>query len=74
MEDLFYTNIRINNKEARYHIIFDSEKYSFIPVDAGARGFSFKREEDNWHAQDELDEETLEQAVDALEEYLMKQH
>jgi hypothetical protein len=74
MEDLFYTNIRINNKEARYHIIFDSEKYSFIPVDEGERGFSFKREEDTWHAQDELDEETLEQAVDALEEYLMKQH
>lgn len=74
MEDLFYTNITINNKEARYHIIFDSEKYSFIPVDPGNRGFSFIREEDTWHAQEELDEETLEQALDALEEYLMKQH
>jgi hypothetical protein len=74
MEDLFYTNITINDKESRYHIIFDSEKYSFIPVDPGNRGFSFKREEDEWHPQDDLDPQTLEQAVDALEEYLMKQH
>ena len=74
MEDLFYTNLVIDNKETRYHIIFDSEKYSFIPVDPGNRGFSFIREEDTWHAQDEIEPETLDQALDALEEYLMKQH
>ena len=74
MEDLFYTNIVINNKETRYHIIFDAEKYSFIPVDPGNRGFSFIRDEDLWKAQEELDPEILEQALEALEEYLMKQH
>ena len=74
MEDLFYTNITVQDKEARYHIIFDREKYSFIPVDSGNRTFSFVREEDEWHAQDELEPNVRDQAIDALEEYLMRQH
>jgi hypothetical protein len=76
MESLFTTNINVNDKRASYHVYFDHEKYIFLPEpkDNELPTFSFKRENDEWHDQDQVDLELKDQAIDILESYLMKQH
>ncbi|MGE5521841.1 MAG: hypothetical protein ACM3VS_18090 [Candidatus Dadabacteria bacterium] len=76
MEDLFSTNINLNNESIVYRVIFDHEKYLFIPGSDDKRfpTFSFKREHDEWHEQDTLPPDLKKQALEALEKYLLKQH
>jgi hypothetical protein len=76
MESLFTTNMNIDNKKASYHVYFDHEKYTFVPEpkEEGLPTFSFKREHDEWHEQDQIDASLKDQAVEALESYLLKQH
>ncbi|HWJ25451.1 MAG TPA: hypothetical protein VNS32_02855 [Flavisolibacter sp.] len=76
MEDLFSTNIAVNDQNVVYKVIFDHEKYMFLP-EAGQKEFptfSFIREHDEWHDQNTLPQEIKNQAIDALERYLLKQH
>jgi hypothetical protein len=76
MEDLFSTNIAVNNQNINYRVIFDQEKYVFLS-EAQQRefpSFSFRREHDRWLDQELLPPEIKKQAVDALEKYLLKQH
>ncbi|MCU7550664.1 hypothetical protein OCK74_16210 [Chitinophagaceae bacterium LB-8] len=76
MESIFTTNISIGNKSASYHVYFDHEKYIFMPEppEEGLPTFSIKREHDEWHDQDPIDPDLKDQAVEALEGYLLKQH
>lgn len=76
MEDLFSTNITVNDKSMRYHVIFNNEKYVFLPEgdNKTASSFSFKREHDEWVTQESLSQDIKEQALDALDRYLLKQH
>jgi hypothetical protein len=74
MEDLFWTILSIDGKQAEYHIIFEKEHYCFIPKDTYLPTYKFKREHDEWHAVDEAAEKVKDGAVDALEKYLMQQH
>lgn len=74
MEDLFWTTLFINDKEAEYHIIFENEAYCFIPKDSSLATYKFRREHDEWHAVDEASEMVKDSAVEALEKYLMRQH
>ena len=76
MEHLFSTNISVNNQNISYSVVFDHEKYIFIPEGAGKTfpSFSFRREHDEWHDQELLSPEIRQQALDALENYLLKQH
>lgn len=76
MEGLFSTNIAVNNQNINYRVVFDNEKYVFLS-EAGSRefsSFSFRREHDQWLDQEVVPEEIKQQAVDALERYLLKQH
>jgi protoporphyrinogen oxidase len=76
MEDLFSTNIAVNNQNIIYRVIFDNEKYTFLS-EAGNHSFpsfSFTRQHDEWVDAELLPPEIRKQAVDALEKYLMKQH
>ena len=76
MEDLFSTNIAVDNENVIYRVIFDQEKYMFVP-EAGNKSlpsFSFKREHDEWQDLEALPPGVKDQAVDALERYLFKQH
>jgi hypothetical protein len=76
MEDLFSTNLAINNENVNYRVIFDNEQYVFLS-DADNKSFSrfsFRRDHDEWKDQDMLPPEIRKQAVDALERYLLKQH
>lgn len=76
MEDLFSTNIAVDNENVNYRVIFDNEKYVFLSEadNKSFPSFSFKREHDEWLDQELLPAEVKDQAVDALERYLLKQH
>jgi plasmid rolling circle replication initiator protein Rep len=75
VEDLFSTNITVNSKSTSYHVIFDHEKYIFIQTgNQTASTFSFKREHDEWINQELVSQDIREQAIDALDRYLFKQH
>jgi hypothetical protein len=76
MEDLFSTNIAVNNQNINYRVIFEDDRYTFLS-DADNKAFpafSFKRENDEWHDQELLPPDIKNQAVDALERYLLSQH
>jgi hypothetical protein len=76
MEDLFSTNIAVNNQNVVYRVVFDHEKYVFLS-EADQKefpSFSFRREHDQWLDQELLAPEIKTQAIDALERYLLKQH
>ena len=76
MEVLFTTNLSVNDKNAVYHVVFDQEKYTFLPEakDKELPSFSFKREHDEWHDQELLSPQIKKQAINALENYLLAQH
>ena len=76
MEHLFSTNLVVNNENVVFHVVFDHEKYIFLPEveNEGIPSFSFIREHDEWHDGDPVSPEIKKQALEALEKYLMKQH
>lgn len=76
MENLFSTNLSVNDKNAVYNVVFDDEKYIFLPEskDKALPSFSFKRQHDEWLDQELLSPEIKTQAVNALEKYLLAQH
>lgn len=76
MEDLFSTNIAVNNQNVNYRVIFDNDQYVFVSEadNKSFPSFSFRREHDQWVNQDLLPPELKKQAVEALEKYLLKQH
>lgn len=74
MEDLFWTTLNLDGSKKAYHIIFENEQYCFIPKDTSLANYCFRREHDEWHAIDAASEEIKDDAVEALEKYLMKQH
>ena len=76
MEDLFSTNIAVNNENVSYRVTFDDEKYVFLS-EAESKSFpsfSFRREHDQWLDDDLVPDDIKEQAIGALDRYLMKQH
>ena len=76
MENLFSTSIEVNNENVNYHVIFDNEKYVFQGASTNqlVPSFSFKREHDQWVSRDALPGDIKDQAIDALDKYLYKQH
>ncbi len=76
MEDLFSTNIAVNNQNVNYCVIFDRDQYVFVSEadNKAFPSFSFRRENDQWVDQDLLPPDIKKQAVNALEKYLLKQH
>jgi hypothetical protein len=75
MEDLFSTNIAVNNQNIIYRVVFDNEKYVFLSESNQPEfpSFSFRRENDRWVDQELLPPEIKKQAIDALERYLLRQ-
>ena len=76
MEDLFSTNLAVNNQNVVYRVVFDNDKYVFLSEGGQSAfpSFSFRREHDEWLDQELLPPDIKKQAVDALEKYLLKQH
>lgn len=74
MEDLFWTTLSLNGKEAEYHIIFEDEEYRFIPKESSMATYRFKREHDEWQAVDAESQKVIDIAEEELEKYLFRQH
>ena len=78
MEDLFSASLSINNKMVNYRIVFDNDQYHFLSADSdnntAFKNFSFKREHDEWHEQQEMPDDFRNEAIHLLEKYLLKQH
>jgi hypothetical protein len=76
MEDLFSTNIAVNNQNINYRVIFDEEKYVFLSEadNKSFASFSFTRQNDRWLDQELVPPEIKKQAIEALDKYLLKQH
>jgi hypothetical protein len=76
MENLFSTRLEVNRESAFYQVLFDNEKYIFESQNKNNQyaNFSLKREHDEWIETNAIPSEIKTQAVDALENYLLKQH
>lgn len=75
MQDLFSTNISVDNQSIVYRVLFDKDQYMFVSEadNVSFPSFSFRREHDSWVDQDLLPPAVKQQAEDALENYLLKQ-
>ncbi|OLY91024.1 hypothetical protein SAMN05444008_113101 [Cnuella takakiae] len=74
MEELFTTQISQGAGSMAYRVVFDQEQYQFIPNGFEGSSFAFRREHDEWHPVEPLPETVQDQAVEALEKYLLSQH
>lgn len=74
MENLFTTQIAQGAGAMNYQVVFEQEQYRFIPDGFAGSVFALKREHDEWHPLEPLPEGVQEQAVAALEQYLLSQH
>ena len=76
METLFNTTLCIQNKNVPYKVVFEENKYSFLPENAESKTtvFSFVREHDEWHSTDNIAPGIKSEALAALEKYLLAQH
>lgn len=76
MEDLFSTSLAVNERNVAYHVVFDNERYVFSPEAGNGElpSFSFQRGHDEWLGEDDLPPGLRDQAIEALETYLLRQH
>ncbi len=75
MTDLFNTTININNHPVSYSVFFANEEYHFHSSQQDtAKSFIIKREHDEWHIKENIDEVLKNNAIEALEKYLLSQH
>lgn len=75
MQDLFSTNLAVNNQNVNYRVIFDKEEYVFVSEaeNKSFPSFSLRRENDRWVDQDLLPPDLKAQAEEALDKYLLRQ-
>jgi hypothetical protein len=74
METLFTTSIIINGQQQAYAVTFQDDAYQFTPDDNTGPNFGLRRAEDEWKLDGDLTPIAKDQAVSALEHYLLSQH
>lgn len=74
MEPLFEADIIVNGTYKLYNVSFHDEAYHFEPEDGEGASFRILRKEDTWKVAGSLAEIAQQQAVSALEHYLLSQH
>lgn len=75
MDTLFRTSVIINGQSNSYNVSFADEAYVFTPDgNSDAPTFRIRREEDQWKLEGDLNDISRQQAVSALEGYLLSQH
>jgi hypothetical protein len=75
MHSLFTTELSINGEMVPYEVVFENECYKFKPAqNSNGEEIILKREEDEWHAVNNMDAGTKTAALSALELYLLSQH
>ncbi|HVE61582.1 MAG TPA: hypothetical protein VNA26_07170 [Chitinophagaceae bacterium] len=75
MTELFDITLTANNQPVAYSVFFADEEYHFQSTDAEtAESFIIKRERDEWHTKENIDNELKNNAIAVLEKYLLSQH
>ena len=76
MDKLFSAHIKIDQQTIDYNVGFENESYIFFPAGEAQElpTFSFMRENDEWHEQQTTETGLKQQAIEALEAYLLSQH
>lgn len=74
MEPLFEVRLNVEGNEINYAVHFEAENYVFQPQQADAPIIHLKREEDEWHTASTIDESLKNEAISALDRYLLAQH
>lgn len=76
MEKLFATNLSVNGENIVYQVVFEDDEYIFTAEapSASLPVFAFKRQHDEWHELRLLDPGIREQAIEALDRFLLAQH
>ena len=74
MEPLFTADVIIEGQNKLFNVTFHDEQYYFSPEDGDGQPFSIKRENDEWKITGTLAPVAQQQAVSALEHYLLSQH
>ncbi len=75
MEDLFSTNLSIDDKNIVYRVIQDGDKYTFLSEADNDEfsAFSLSRQGDRWNEHELISPELKKQAVEALDKYLLRE-
>ncbi len=75
MTDLFNTTIHTNNYLVSYSVYFSNEEYHFHSAQENIiKSFIVKREHDEWHIIDDIENDLKNNAIASLEKYLLSQH
>jgi len=74
MEPLFTAEIIINGQNQHFDVSFHDEQYHFQPSAPEGNAFAISRSEDVWKVNGEVTDIAQQQAVAALERYLLSQH
>lgn len=73
METLFSTDVIINGENESFDVVFENDAYVFQPT-GNATPFSVRRADDEWKVAGSLNNIAQQQAISALERYLLSQH
>jgi len=73
MDTLFTTDLTYKGKLETFAVSFHEDRYIFQAINGSAR-FSIRREEDEWHTVEPIDDPLRNAATDKLESYLLSQH
>lgn len=73
MDTLFTTDLNYRGKTETFAVSFHDDQYIFQSLNGTAR-FSIRREEDEWHPIEPIEDQLKNAATDKLESYLLSQH
>lgn len=73
MDTLFTTELEMNGRTETFQVSFHDDKYIFQALTSNMQ-FSIRREEDEWHPVDPIDEQLKNAATEKLDKYLLAQH
>lgn len=73
-DPLFTTSVIINGEHKTYRVSFSDDAYHFVGDGNEAPSFQLRRVDDEWKLDGELNDISRQQAINALESYLLSQH
>jgi hypothetical protein len=73
MDTLFTTDLITKGKIETFAVSFQDDKYIFQAL-SGSTQFSIRREDDEWHPIEDIEEQLKNTATEKLESYLLSQH
>jgi hypothetical protein len=74
MDILFNATIDVPGQASLYQVYFDEEAYIFQSIENNSVLLQLYRDRDEWHTKDTVNKQTKDQAIQALDNYLLSQH